>query len=67
MEQACKWQYDRNAVEARFTDLNDAFTWSATRSDTLSEGCGRPILVNLVRSLNQKLKRFSKAGAVRDL
>jgi hypothetical protein len=27
MEQACKWQYDRNAVEARFTNVNDAFTW----------------------------------------
>jgi hypothetical protein len=27
MEQACKWQYARDAVEARFTDLNDAFTW----------------------------------------
>ena len=27
MEQACKWQYGLNAVQARFTDLNDAFTW----------------------------------------
>jgi hypothetical protein len=27
MEQACKWMYDRNAVEARFTDVNDAFSW----------------------------------------
>ena len=27
MEQACKWQYGVEAVEARFTDLNDAFTW----------------------------------------
>jgi hypothetical protein len=27
MEQVCKWEYDLNAVQARFTDLNDAFTW----------------------------------------
>ena len=27
MEQACKWQYSLDAVEARFTDLDDAFTW----------------------------------------
>jgi hypothetical protein len=27
MEQACKWQYGLEAVQARFTDLNDAFTW----------------------------------------
>jgi hypothetical protein len=27
MEQACKWQYGINDVQARFTDLNDAFTW----------------------------------------
>jgi hypothetical protein len=27
MEQACKWMYGSNDVEARFTDLNDAFTW----------------------------------------
>jgi hypothetical protein len=27
MEQACKWQYRIEAVQARFTDVNDAFTW----------------------------------------
>ena len=27
MEQACKWQYGLEAVQARFTNLNDAFTW----------------------------------------
>jgi hypothetical protein len=27
MEQACKWEYGLEAVQARFTDLNDAFTW----------------------------------------
>ncbi len=27
MEQACKWQYGVEAVQARFTDVNDAFTW----------------------------------------
>jgi hypothetical protein len=27
MEQVCKWEYDLNAVQARFTDLNDAITW----------------------------------------
>jgi hypothetical protein len=27
MEQACKWEYGREAVQARFTDSNDAFTW----------------------------------------
>jgi hypothetical protein len=27
MEQACKWMYGLNDVQARFTDLNDAFTW----------------------------------------
>ena len=27
MEQACKWMYGINDVQARFTDLNDAFTW----------------------------------------
>lgn len=27
MEQACKWQYGIEAVQARFTNLNDAFTW----------------------------------------
>ena len=27
MEQACKWQYGINDVQARFTDVNDAFTW----------------------------------------
>ena len=26
MEQACKWQYGE-AVQAHFTDLNDAFSW----------------------------------------
>lgn len=28
MEQACKWQYGIDDVQARFSDLNDAFTWS---------------------------------------
>ena len=27
MEQACKWMYGINDVQARFTDVNDAFTW----------------------------------------
>ncbi len=27
MEQACKWQYGIDDVQARFTDVNDAFTW----------------------------------------
>jgi hypothetical protein len=27
MEQACKWEYGLEAVQAHFTDLNDAFTW----------------------------------------
>jgi len=27
MEQACKWEYGLDAVQARFTDVNDAFTW----------------------------------------
>ena len=27
MEQACKWQYGLDAVQARFTDLDDAFSW----------------------------------------
>jgi hypothetical protein len=27
MEQACKWQYGLDAVQTRFTDLDDAFTW----------------------------------------
>jgi hypothetical protein len=27
MEQACKWMYGLDAVQARFTDVNDAFTW----------------------------------------
>src|SRR5689334_1018083 len=26
MEQACKWEYGREDVQARFTDVNDAFT-----------------------------------------
>jgi len=28
MEQACKWQYGLAAVQARFADLNDAFSWA---------------------------------------
>ena len=28
LEQACKWQYGLDAVQARFTDLNDAFSWA---------------------------------------
>ena len=27
MEQACKWDYGPNHVQARFTDVNDAFSW----------------------------------------
>ena len=27
MEQACKWMYGLDAVQAHFTDLNDAFSW----------------------------------------
>src|SRR5215216_276458 len=27
MELACKWQYGIDDVHARFTDVNDAFTW----------------------------------------
>jgi hypothetical protein len=27
MEQACRWDYGLNDVQARFTDVNDAFSW----------------------------------------
>ena len=32
MEQACKWEYDLRAVEARFLDRDDAYSWKCFKA-----------------------------------
>jgi hypothetical protein len=32
MTQACKWQYGLNYAHARFTDIDDAYTWGCYAS-----------------------------------